>query len=106
MDRAFKRAKAETCTFWTRTYPMREFTIYAVGEGEKQYLRMMGGGCEATYNASPTVRSNYRDIINELAVFGIISKRIYHPNEKMGFLDEYNFTTYGLIFIDELTLNE
>lgn len=40
MDRDLKIAKAEMCTFWTRTYPMREFAIYAVGEGEKQYLRM------------------------------------------------------------------
>jgi hypothetical protein len=40
MDRDFKGAKAQNCTFWTRTYPMRQFAIYAVGEGEKQYLRM------------------------------------------------------------------
>jgi hypothetical protein len=40
MDRDFNGAGARTCTFWTRTYPMRQFAIYAVGEGEKQYMRM------------------------------------------------------------------
>ena len=40
MDRDFMAAKSQKCTFWTQTYPMRQFTIYAVGEGENQYLRM------------------------------------------------------------------
>jgi hypothetical protein len=40
MDRDFKKAQGEKCTFWTRTYPMRQFAIYSVGGVDKQYLRM------------------------------------------------------------------
>lgn len=56
----------EVCTLWTKTYPRHEATVWAVGEGENQKLRMdhfiMGAtGRQAEYiivNSGITYRWN------------------------------------------------